>query len=281
MVFRVEKYCWNAPEFWMPRSVPQIRIGILGSSASSRQKLLNLFYRETSLNEQSGRRFKKIISVCDDPYLVAVREEVGYPTDEFLRWIDVFILISDSSGSNSAAAKYFSILEKYKSAEIVVGILAAIYSISKRKSFKEAFYSLDKTSSCGKVVVNADDMTSVMDLFKEACSAHINRCVERSVSTPTASTPACAKGSTTKPFFCGSPIEIPRNISTRSAMKMGTTISTSVPVTSTPAQTGGKALKTPCVVKPCDVFNTPAAGNASSVVPQTSQQPARIQRKIP
>ncbi|CAL8106236.1 unnamed protein product [Orchesella dallaii] len=269
-IHAIEDACWNESDFWMPRDVTQIRVGIMGASGLSRQKIMDSICNGNSLKADQGRRYKKIVSIEDHPFLIIFREEVAEPTEEFIRWVDVFILITDSAGSIVIAKKYMNMFSKTSSLESAVGVLAAVKTPakSKRRTFKtEDFFKIDSSNLFKHVEVNLEDETSLNSLLTTACASHIERRRKKPVPTPVSSTPACTEETHTPNFFA-SPIAVARP--TKSRPKVSKLINpTPNPVAV--SSSVNAVIETPVTANLMDGFKTPGQSTASSVyLPSTT-----------
>ncbi|KAK9874952.1 hypothetical protein WA026_005768 [Henosepilachna vigintioctopunctata] len=71
----------NSQEWTLSRSVPDIRIGIVGSLSSGKSALVHRYLTGSYMQEESpeGGRFKKEILVDNQSYLLLIRDEGGPP----------------------------------------------------------------------------------------------------------------------------------------------------------------------------------------------------------
>ncbi|MGH0137723.1 UNVERIFIED_CONTAM: hypothetical protein FKN15_064619 [Acipenser sinensis] len=76
----------NSQEWTLSRSVPELKVGIVGNLASGKSALVHRYLTGTYVQEESpeGGRFKKEIVVDGQSYLLLIRDEGGPPeTQEF------------------------------------------------------------------------------------------------------------------------------------------------------------------------------------------------------
>ena len=71
----------NSQEWTLSRSVPDIRLGIVGSLSSGKSALVHRYLTGSYMMEESpeGGRFKKEVVVDGQSYLLLIRDEGGPP----------------------------------------------------------------------------------------------------------------------------------------------------------------------------------------------------------
>ncbi|KAK3931104.1 Centaurin-gamma-1A [Frankliniella fusca] len=71
----------NSQEWTLSRSVPDLRLGIVGSLSSGKSALVHRYLTGSYMQEESpeGGRFKKEILVDGTSYLLLIRDEGGAP----------------------------------------------------------------------------------------------------------------------------------------------------------------------------------------------------------
>lgn len=71
----------NSQEWTLSRSVPDLRLGIVGSLSSGKSALVHRYLTGSYMQEESpeGGRFKKEISVDGHSHLLLIRDEGGSP----------------------------------------------------------------------------------------------------------------------------------------------------------------------------------------------------------
>uniref|UniRef100_A0A8C6Q144 ArfGAP with GTPase domain, ankyrin repeat and PH domain 2 n=1 Tax=Nothobranchius furzeri TaxID=105023 RepID=A0A8C6Q144_NOTFU len=83
----------NSQEWTLSRSIPELRLGILGSLNSGRSSsCCRLTCLSLSLS-LSGGRYKKDVLVDGQSHLLLIREEPGSPDTQFCSWADAVILV--------------------------------------------------------------------------------------------------------------------------------------------------------------------------------------------
>lgn len=71
----------NSQEWTISRSVPDIRLGIVGSLTSGKSALVHRYLTGSYMQEESpeGGRFKKEVQIDNQSYLLLIRDEGGAP----------------------------------------------------------------------------------------------------------------------------------------------------------------------------------------------------------
>lgn len=71
----------NSQEWTISRSVPELRLGIVGSLNSGKSALVHRYLTGSYMQEESpeGGRFKKEIFIDNQSYLLLIRDEGGMP----------------------------------------------------------------------------------------------------------------------------------------------------------------------------------------------------------
>ncbi|XP_028663943.1 LOW QUALITY PROTEIN: arf-GAP with GTPase, ANK repeat and PH domain-containing protein 1 [Erpetoichthys calabaricus] len=130
----------NSQEWTLSRSVPELKVGIVGNLASGKSALVHRYLTGTYVQEESpeGGRFKKEIVVDGQSYLLLIRDEGGPPEAQFALWVDAVIFVFSLEDENSflTVYNYYSRLANYRNtAEIpmlLVGTQDAISSTNPR-----------------------------------------------------------------------------------------------------------------------------------------------------
>ncbi|XP_074835609.1 arf-GAP with GTPase, ANK repeat and PH domain-containing protein 2 isoform X3 [Carettochelys insculpta] len=125
----------NSQEWTLSRSVPELRLGILGSTTSGKSALVHRFLTGSYLGlepAESGQ-FKKEVVVDGQSHLLLIREEGGAPDAKFASWVDavVFVFSLENEGSFQQVAQYYSLLSSYRSpSEVAVALVGTQDKIS-------------------------------------------------------------------------------------------------------------------------------------------------------
>ncbi|XP_041860150.1 arf-GAP with GTPase, ANK repeat and PH domain-containing protein 2 isoform X2 [Melanotaenia boesemani] len=85
----------NSQEWTLSRSIPELRLGVLGSLKSGKSALVNRYITGSyaAIERPDGGRYKKEVLVEGQSNLLLIREEVGCPDAQFSSWIDAVILV--------------------------------------------------------------------------------------------------------------------------------------------------------------------------------------------
>ncbi|XP_022088418.1 arf-GAP with GTPase, ANK repeat and PH domain-containing protein 1-like isoform X2 [Acanthaster planci] len=85
----------NSQEWTLSRTVPELKLGVVGSLTSGKSALVHRYLTGSYMQEESpeGGRFKKEIIVDDRSYLLLIRDEGGPPELQFCSWVDAVILV--------------------------------------------------------------------------------------------------------------------------------------------------------------------------------------------
>ncbi|MFT7804682.1 arf-GAP with GTPase, ANK repeat and PH domain-containing protein 1-like isoform X3 [Arapaima gigas] len=135
-----EAACANSQEWTLSRSVPELRLGVLGSLRSGQSALVNRYITGSYLPLESpeGGRYKKEVQIDGQSYLMLIREECGPPDAQFSNWVDAVILVFSLENENSFQEVYnnYSQLSAHRDTSeipfIVVGTQDKINSTNPR-----------------------------------------------------------------------------------------------------------------------------------------------------
>ncbi|XP_065141366.1 arf-GAP with GTPase, ANK repeat and PH domain-containing protein 2 isoform X2 [Paramisgurnus dabryanus] len=120
-----EASCNNSQEWTLNRSVPELRLGVLGNIRSGKTALVNRFITGSYLPLESheGGRYKKEVLVEGQSHLLLIREESGPPSAQFCNWLDGLIMVFslENEGSFQDVYKNYSELSMHRNiAEIPI-----------------------------------------------------------------------------------------------------------------------------------------------------------------
>jgi len=117
----------NSQEWTLSRSVPDIRLGIVGSLSSGKSALVHRYLTGSYMQEESpeGGRFKKEIVVDGQSYLLLIRDEGGPPELQFTSWVDavIFVFSLENETSFNAIYNYYAKMAQYRNIQDVPLIL--------------------------------------------------------------------------------------------------------------------------------------------------------------
>ncbi|GFW13702.1 centaurin-gamma-1A [Trichonephila clavipes] len=79
----------NSQEWTLSRSVPDLRLGIVGSLSSGKSALVHRYLTGSYLQDESpeGGRFKKEVVIDGQSYLLLIRDEGGPPEIQVDQWM--------------------------------------------------------------------------------------------------------------------------------------------------------------------------------------------------
>ncbi|XP_071152728.1 centaurin-gamma-1A-like isoform X23 [Mytilus edulis] len=124
----------NSQEWTLSRSVPDLKLGILGSVHSGKSALVHRYLTGSYMQEESpeGGRFKKEVIIDGQSYLLLIRDEGGSPEMQFTHWVDavIFVFSLENEMSFQTVYSYFAKMAHYRNAAeiplILVGTQDAI-----------------------------------------------------------------------------------------------------------------------------------------------------------
>uniref|UniRef100_A0A4W4DW04 Small monomeric GTPase n=1 Tax=Electrophorus electricus TaxID=8005 RepID=A0A4W4DW04_ELEEL len=94
-IHSIQASCANSQEWTLSRSIPELRLGVLGSMWSGKSALVNRYITGSYLPEKTheDRRYKKDVLVEGQSQLLLIREESGLPNAQFSNWVDGVIMV--------------------------------------------------------------------------------------------------------------------------------------------------------------------------------------------
>eukprot|EP00074_Homo_sapiens_P050413 XP_005246116.1 arf-GAP with GTPase, ANK repeat and PH domain-containing protein 1 isoform X11 [Homo sapiens] len=143
-VIAIEDAFVNSQEWTLSRSVPELKVGIVGNLASGKSALVHRYLTGTYVQEESpedmdaGGRFKKEIVVDGQSYLLLIRDEGGPPEAQFAMWVDavIFVFSLEDEISFQTVYHYYSRMANYRNTSeiplVLVGTQDAISSANPR-----------------------------------------------------------------------------------------------------------------------------------------------------
>uniref|UniRef100_A0A673H3N3 Arf-GAP with GTPase, ANK repeat and PH domain-containing protein 1 n=1 Tax=Sinocyclocheilus rhinocerous TaxID=307959 RepID=A0A673H3N3_9TELE len=139
-VIAVEDAFVNSQEWTLSRSVPELKVGIVGNLASGKSALVHRYLTGTYVQEESpeGGRFKKEIVVDGQSYLLLIRDEGGPPEAQFALWVDavIFVFSLEDEISFQTVYHYYSRMANYRNTAevplVLVGTQDAISAANPR-----------------------------------------------------------------------------------------------------------------------------------------------------
>ncbi|GAB6019286.1 Centaurin-gamma-1A, variant 3 [Chamberlinius hualienensis] len=124
----------NSQEWTLSRSVPDLRLGIVGNLSSGKSALVHRYLTGSYMQEESpeGGRFKKEIIMDGQSYLLLIRDEGGPPESQFTAWVDavIFVFSLENESSFNAIYSYYAKMAHFRNTTeiplILVGTQDAI-----------------------------------------------------------------------------------------------------------------------------------------------------------
>uniref|UniRef100_A0A4W2DDA5 Arf-GAP with GTPase, ANK repeat and PH domain-containing protein 1 n=1 Tax=Bos indicus x Bos taurus TaxID=30522 RepID=A0A4W2DDA5_BOBOX len=144
-VIAIEDAFVNSQEWTLSRSVPELKVGIVGNLASGKSALVHRYLTGTYVQEESpedmdaGGRFKKEIVVDGQSYLLLIRDEGGPPEAQFAMWVDavIFVFSLEDEISFQTVYHYYSRMASYRNTSeiplVLVGTQVAQKIVATRK----------------------------------------------------------------------------------------------------------------------------------------------------
>lgn len=98
----------NSQEWTLSRSVPDLKLGILGTINSGKSALVHRYLTGSYMQEESpeGGRFKKEVIIEGQSHLLLIRDEGGLPEMQFTHWVDAVIFVFSLENEKSFHAIY-------------------------------------------------------------------------------------------------------------------------------------------------------------------------------
>ncbi|XP_054859894.1 LOW QUALITY PROTEIN: arf-GAP with GTPase, ANK repeat and PH domain-containing protein 2 [Eublepharis macularius] len=108
----------NSQEWTLGRSVPELRLGVLGTIKSGKSALVHRYLTGSylGLEPAEGGQFKKEVVVDGQSHLLLIREEAGPPDAKFANWADavVFVFSLENETSFQELSQYYGLLTNYR-----------------------------------------------------------------------------------------------------------------------------------------------------------------------
>lgn len=194
----------NSQEWTISRSVPDIRLGIVGSLSSGKSALVHRYLTGSYMQEESpeGGRFKKEIQIDNQSYLLLIRDEGGPPEMQFAAWVDavIFVFSLENEQSFNAVYTYYTKMSHYRnSAEIPIILVGTQDAISERSprviDDARARKLAQDLKRCSYYETCATYGLNVERVFQDACQKIVQqRLSTGSTITPTNSRPTTPQG---------------------------------------------------------------------------------------
>ncbi|XP_074039096.1 centaurin gamma 1A isoform X2 [Leptinotarsa decemlineata] len=191
----------NSQEWTLSRTVPDLRLGIVGSLSSGKSALVHRYLTGSYMQEESpeGGRFKKEIVVDNHSYLLLIRDEGGPPELQFTAWVDavIFVFSLENESSFNAIFNYYTKMSHYRNAAeiplILVGTQDAISENNPRVIDDSRARKLaNDLKRCTYYETCATYGLNVERVFQDACQKIVQQRLSTSALclTPTNSRPS-------------------------------------------------------------------------------------------
>ncbi|XP_055634991.1 centaurin-gamma-1A isoform X2 [Toxorhynchites rutilus septentrionalis] len=194
----------NSQEWTISRSVPDIRLGIVGSLSSGKSALVHRYLTGSYMQEESpeGGRFKKEIQIDNQSYLLLIRDEGGPPEMQFAAWVDavIFVFSLENESSFNAVYTYYTKMSHFRnSSEIPIILVGTQDAISERSprviDDSRARKLAQDLKRCSYYETCATYGLNVERVFQDACQKIVQqRLSTGSAITPTNSRPTTPQG---------------------------------------------------------------------------------------
>ncbi|CAH1997408.1 unnamed protein product [Acanthoscelides obtectus] len=198
----------NSQEWTVSRSVPDLRLGIVGSLSSGKSALVHRYLTGSYMQEESpeGGRFKKEVLVDNQSYLLLIRDEGGPPELQFTAWVDavIFVFSLDNESSFNAIYNYYTKMAHYRNTAeipfILVGTQDGISESSPRVIDDTRVHRLcNDLKRCTYYETCATYGLNVERVFQDACQKIVQQRMTASTTalclTPTNSRPSTPNNS--------------------------------------------------------------------------------------
>lgn len=182
-VVNIEDSFVNSQEWTLSRSVPDLKLGILGGVGSGKSSLVHRFLTGNYVPEDSpeGGRFKKEVIIDGQSYLLLIRDEGGPPEMQFTHWVDavVFVFSLENEESFLTAHQYYLKMTHYRNMSdvpfILVGTQDYVNESSPRVVDEQRARSLaNELKKCSYYETCAPYGLNVERVFHEACQKVAN-----------------------------------------------------------------------------------------------------------
>uniref|UniRef100_A0AAY4CTB4 ArfGAP with GTPase domain, ankyrin repeat and PH domain 2 n=1 Tax=Denticeps clupeoides TaxID=299321 RepID=A0AAY4CTB4_9TELE len=114
----IQVACANGQEWTLNRTIPELRLGVLGSLRSGKSALVYRYVTGSYLPLESpeGGRYKKEVLVDGQSHLFLIRDESGQPDAQFCNWVDavVFVFSLENEGSFQDVYKNYKELSSHR-----------------------------------------------------------------------------------------------------------------------------------------------------------------------
>ncbi|KAM6308088.1 LOW QUALITY PROTEIN: arf-GAP with GTPase, ANK repeat and PH domain-containing protein 2 [Podargus strigoides] len=125
----------NSQEWTLGRSIPEIRLGVLGSSKSGKSALVHRFLTGSyvGLEPSESGQFKREVTVDGQSHLLLIRDEGGAPDAKFASWADavIFVFSLENESSFEDVTQLHALLSGYQgTGEVALALVGTQDKIS-------------------------------------------------------------------------------------------------------------------------------------------------------
>ncbi|XP_052252900.1 arf-GAP with GTPase, ANK repeat and PH domain-containing protein 3-like isoform X5 [Dreissena polymorpha] len=169
----------NSQEWTLSRSVPDLKLGILGHVHSGKSALVHRYLTGSYMQEESpeGGRFKKEVIIDGQSYLLLIRDEGGAPEIQFTQWVDavIFVFSLENEMSFQSVYQYYLKMTHFRNTAeiplILVGTQDAISESNPRVIDEARARKLaNDLKRCSYYETCATYGLNVERVFQDACS---------------------------------------------------------------------------------------------------------------
>ncbi|RWS17885.1 centaurin-gamma-1A-like protein [Dinothrombium tinctorium] len=285
----------NSQEWTLGRSVPDLRVGIVGSLSSGKSALVHRYLTGSYVQDESpeGGRFKKEVVLDGQSYMLLLRDEGGPPEMQFSCWVDAVILVfslEDEASFNVAQNYYIKMSNFRHNGDIPIILVGTQDAISenrprvidegKARKFAAEIRRCNYFETCATYGLNVERV------FQEACQKIIQ------TKTFTSSVPSCISRQNT--FVSVAPST--KNINNRPAAKATSavpspvhqqkqpqklTVSNAIVTNAAHTKSGFGPVPPVRVESKMDVGNNKITLSAENTTPPLFQQNVRDSKDLP
>ncbi|XP_059140274.1 centaurin-gamma-1A-like isoform X2 [Physella acuta] len=229
----------NSQEWTLSRSVPDLKLGILGSVQSGKSALVHRYLTGSYMQEESpeGGRFKKEVIIDGQSYLLLIRDEGGTPEMQFTHWVDavIFVFSLENEMSFQAVHSHYARMRQYRDTKeiplILVGTQDAISESNPRIIDDTRARKLaNDLKRCSYYETCATYGLNVERVFQDACQRIVQMrypSVTSSVPSALPSTPNHSQRSFYVSQTSGSKPSDTHSVSSHSTSSSGTLVTSS------------------------------------------------------
>ncbi|KAK2145956.1 hypothetical protein LSH36_644g01080 [Paralvinella palmiformis] len=202
----------NSQEWTLARSVPDLKLGILGTTNSGKSALVHRYLTGSYMQDESpeGGRFKKEVIIDTQSYLLLIRDEGGAPEMQFTNWVDAVVCVFsvENEMSFNAIYTYYTKMAHYRNLNeipvILVGTQDAISESNPRVIDDARARKLaSDLKRCSYYETCATYGLNVERVFQDACQKIVQ--LRMSSVTPNNSRPSTPNHSTVRAYYTNTP----------------------------------------------------------------------------